>query len=369
MADEPVALPGGLNVLIRDRGDRARAEPPPLPLPESRNDNDPVPPAAPATHARSSAIEDQDHATGDSPPPRRARGAWASGLFATVALAAACIALAAPSLRPVLVAHAPTVLGTDAAGKLTDVLTPENPTDRDVAALIPRVAGLESEMLRLRLDIRQLDRRLIETGSAVRENRTELAGAARAAQDAGQRMTQIEAAGQVLAARVRAAALLAAATRLRRDVDTGSPLSEGVALMDLNGPYPEPIALAVDTLRDLPEGVATIRDLAIAFEALDQSIAATLGQDGSSWSRLRALFGGADDPQASFLQRLRLLAAEGRMAEVATLLTHSPWRGQAETWVKSAGERTEAARAAQAISAYAVTEAHATRQTAGTETR
>jgi hypothetical protein len=71
------------------------------------------------------------------------------------------------------------------------------------------------------------------------------------------------------------------------------------------------------------------------------------------------LFSGAEDPRLSFLQRVRQMAAEGRMTEVATLLAHSPWQAEAATWIARAQERTEATRAAQAISAYAVAEARA----------
>jgi hypothetical protein len=296
------------------------------------------------------------------PTPPRARGLWLNAFFALVALGAAAVALTAPSLRPVLVQQIPAMLPDgfgDTSTRLADLMTPESQADRDIAALIPRVAGLEAELLRLRLEIRQLDRRLAESGALWRESQQAVAGVVALTAESAERIDRMDRAGQVLTARVRAAAVLAAATRLRRDLDIGGPLAEGVALMDLNAPYPEPIARAVDTLRGTPNGVTTIRDLAIAYEALDQSIAVSLGEDGSGWSRLRALFSGAEDPRLSFLQRVRQMAAEGRMTEVATLLAHSPWQAEAATWIARAQERTEATRAAQAISAYAVAEARA----------
>ena len=38
---------------------------------------------------------------------------------------------------------------------------------------------------------------------------------------------------------------------------------DSVALLDLNGPYPAPVAAAMDTLRRHPDGVVTMRDLAL----------------------------------------------------------------------------------------------------------
>ena len=377
LADQPTDL----TVLVRERNSRSRAE-------ASRNTdtapaaNDAGSTVAPRAEGRplpdkddgrAAPPEQHDAVAPDGPPPPppaavappappRARGLGLNAFFAIVALGAAAVALTAPSLRPVLVQQVPALLPDgfgDASTRLAELLTPESQADRDIAALLPRVAGLESELLRLRLEIRQLDRRLAESGALGRENQQAVADIAALTAETARRVERMDSAGQVLTARVRAAAVLAAATRLRRDLDTGTALAEGVALMDLNAPYPEPVARAVETLRGMPNGVTTIRDLAIAYETLDQSIAASLGQDGSGWSRLRALFGGEEDPRLSFLQRVRQMATEGRMTEVATLLAHSPWQAEAAPWIARARERTEATRAAQTISAYAVAEARA----------
>lgn len=393
-----------VNILVRNRNDpaqaEARAEPPAPTTPqgppahhgppsksptagadktsdsdkagEQCNANDTIDGATRAGGVTDTAVAEparsDTSSSADAPlsmPAPHARGLWLNGLFACVALGAAAIALTAPSLRPMLVQQAPAVLPAgwgDASVGLANILTPETQTDRDVTALLSRVSGLEAEVLRLRLDIRQLDRRLVEAGTIARDDRRDIAGITRITEESGQRINRIEQAGQVLAERVRAATLLAAATRLRRDVDAGTALTEGVALMDLNNPYPETVAQAVETLRRMPAGVTTMRDLAIEYETLDQAIAASLGQDGSGWSRLRALFGGAEDPRLSFLERVRQMAAEGRMAEVATLLAHSPWKTESGAWVGRVRDRTEAARATQAISAYAIAQARTTNQ-------
>lgn len=364
LADQP----SDLSVLVRERNSRASA------------DSGAAPETPPSDTIRSAASRSEprlapEFGVGGTVPPDvtpaavppaapRARGMWLNAFFALVALGAAAVALTAPSLRPVLVQQVPALLPDgfgDASVRLADLMTPESQTDRDLAALVPRVASLEAELLRMRLEIRQLDRRLVESGALWRNSQQAVAGAVELTAESARRMDRMESAGQALTARVRAAAVLAAATRLRRDLDTGAPLADGVALLDLNGPYPEPVAQAIETLRALPSGVTTIRDLAIEYEALDQAIAASLGQDGSGWFRLRALFGGTEDPRMSFLQRVRQMAADGRMAEVATLLSHSPWQAESAPWITRARERTEATRAAQAISAYAVTEARASR--------
>lgn len=374
MADQP----SDLTVLVRERNDRARAEtrpdtvvpsndvgatrsprPDAKPLPEAGG-NGPVD----TTEPKVTGPEADPQAKGTLPPPAspRARGLWLNAFLALVALGAAAVALTAPSLRPILVQQVPAMLPdgfADASTRLADLMTPESQADRDIAALVPRVAGLEAELLRLRLEIRQLDRRLAESGALWRESQQAVAGVVALTAESAARVERMDRVGQALTARVRAAAILAAGTRLRRDLDTGGPLAEGVALMDLYAPYPEPVARAVETLRALPGGVTTIRDLAIAYESLDQSIAVALGEDGSGWSRLRALFGGTEDPRVSFLQRVRQMAAEGRMTEAATLLAHSPWQAEAAPWIAQARDRTEATRAAQTISAYAVAEARA----------
>jgi hypothetical protein len=298
------------------------------------------------------------HAAAAAPAPRR--GGWLAPFCAVIALAAAAVALAAPSLRPWLAEQSNASLG-DAAAPLARLLTPETAADRAIAELAPRLASLEAETLRLRLEVRQFDRRIAEVLDQTRDTQANSRAATRLVEDAVRRAESVEAASRALFARVRATALLAAVTRLRRDVDAGTSLEEAIALLDLNGPYPADVNEALSTLRQVATGVASMRDLALDYEAVDQAIAAEIGQDGSGWSRLRALFGSNDDPRVSFLQRLRQLAADGRMAEAASLLTHSPWRARAEAWIDRVEDRTEATLAARTIAAYAVAEVKASR--------
>lgn len=285
---------------------------------------------------------------------------WPQALCALLAVAGAVVALAAPSLRPVLVAQAPTVLGP-AAASLADVLTPETETDRALAELLPRVAGIEAEVMRLRMELGRLGQVAARADGGAAEAQRSAVAARAGVESSANRVAAIDADMQALSARVHATSLLAAATRLRRDIDAGAPLSDTVALLDLNGPYPAPVAAAMDTLRRYPDGVVTMRDLAVEFEALDREIMAEIGQETASWWRFRALFGTPDDPRLSFLERVRALAAEGRMADVATMLGNSPWRVQAERWISQAHQRTAAARSAQVIAAYSLAQAQAAR--------
>lgn len=285
---------------------------------------------------------------------------WPQALCALVALAGAVVALAAPSLRPVLVAQAPAVLGP-AAASLAEVLTPETETDRALAELQPRIAGIEAEVMRLRMELGRLGQLAARADGGAAEAQRAAAVARAGTESSASRVAAIDADMQALSARVHATSLLAAATRLRRDIDAGAPLSDTVALLDLNGPYPAPVAAAMDTLRRYPDGVVTMRDLAVEFEALDREIMAEIGLETASWWRFRALFGTPDDPRLSFLERVRALAAEGRMAEVATMLGNSPWRSQAERWIGQAHQRTAAARSAQVIAAYSLAQAQAAR--------
>jgi len=340
----------GLDVLEREHSSTTRAtaaivRPVVAVPPETRNDG--------ATIA-------EPLGTDSAAPMPRPRVSWVSVVCAFVAVVGAVVALTAPSLRPALVAQtAPWFSGAGVG--LADLLTPETPTDRLVTDLLPRVAAIEADIQRLRMEFGRLNQHGIDADARSRQAQRDSMAALGAAQDAIRRSQEITSAAEILSQRVHATTLLAATTRLRRDIDAGTPLAETVVLLDLSGPYPAPVAAAVDVLRHHPDGVASMRDLAVGFEALDQAILAELGQDGSTWWRFRSLFGTRDDPRLSFLDQARALATEGRMAEVATLLTHSPWNEQASAWIGQASRRTDVVRATQVIAAYAVQQARAAR--------
>ncbi len=353
MADDP----RDLNVLLRERSTRDTDVPPVRPvfiMPGS----DQEPAAAPRPAAAATRASDDT----DDTAPRTRRGAtWLNALLALVAVGGAVVALTAPSLRPVLVERAPAVLGQSVSAVLADVLTPESLADRAVADMLPRMIALEAEVLRLRMEIGNLTQLAVRADARATENEYAVGGTQAAAADAVRRVGQLETAAQALTDRVSAATLLAAATRLRRDIDGGGALADTIALLELNGPYPAAVATAIATLRATPDGVPSMRDLAVAYHALDQAISAEIGLDGSPWWRIRSLFGSSEDPRLSFLERARTMAADGRMTEVATMFTHSPWRDQAASWIERVAERTAAVRAAQAITSHALTLAQSVR--------
>lgn len=354
--------PRDLNVLLRERSPHLADQPPtrpPFAVPESDRDAAGSPPS---DDAATRSHRDTDDAT-----RRPRRGAtWLNALLALVALGGAVVALTAPSLRPLLVEQAPAVLGDAASGSLADILTPENPTDRAVADMLPRMAALEADVMRLRMEIGNLTQLALRADTRAIENERAATAAQASSADAVDRVTRIETAAQALTERVHAATLLAAATRLRRDIDAGGPLADTIALLDFNGPFPATVATAIETLRRTPDGVATMRELALGYEALDQAISAEIGLEGSAWWRIRTIFGSPDDPRLSFVERARAMAADGRMAEVATLFAHSPWREQAAPWIDRVVERTEAVRAAQTVTALALTRAQSARPQTGT---
>jgi hypothetical protein len=358
MADNPTEL----DVIVRERALAREGRPAePKPIPGWTGVDRPAPrdPASPTEAPRPVT------------PPRAARsrpGLIFHLILALLALVGAAIALAAPALRPWLLATAPGVMGV-APDRVAAILRPETDADRALADLLPRIAAIETEFLRARLETRALERRLLDSIDAGRETRERAAAALEASARAEQAVADLTRDSSSLERRLRASNLMTATLRLRRDLDTGAPLADGVALLTLLGGFPPDVTRAIATLRDMPDGVASMRDLALGFEALDQAIAADIGQDASGWSRLRALFSGGDDPRLSFLRRARDLASEGRMTEVATLLTHSPWRAQTRDWVDRVAARNEASLAVRTLGAYALAQAAAAHDKPGVERR
>ena len=301
----------------------------------------------------------------EAPSPQR-RGNRLFGVLAVVSIAAAGISLTAPALRPELAHLSAAWFGAE--NPVTAWLLPPPPpvdVERDLAALIPRVAQLEAGLRGVTGDLRRMDARLAEAGSTLHEGLGSLDSIARMAQDALRRTEGIEAASQDLTNRIRAASLMALATRLRRDVDVGAPLAENALLLSLYGPYPPAIERAIEDLMRMPDGALTMRDLAVGFEALEARIQAVTGLDSSwsarGWNRVRSLFGAAPtDLEAAIGERLHVLATEGRFTEAADLLERSPWKELGAVWLGQVRDRASAARAAQLVMAHAVAVARAT---------
>jgi hypothetical protein len=242
--------------------------------------------------------------------------------------------------------------------------------ERELAALLPRVVQLESTLLGVAGELRKLDARLSEAGSTLHEGLGSLEGVARSADEALRRTAAVELASRDLAARVRAATLLALATRLRRDVDVGAPLAEDALLLSLHGPYPPAVERAVEGLARLPDGTLTMRDLAVGYEVLEARIQARADLDLSwparGWGRVSWLFGsGPADTEAAIAERLHVLAADGRFNETADLLERSLWKDLGAAWIGQVRDRARAVLDAQVVTAHAAAISRAAQAGAG----
>ncbi len=291
--------------------------------------------------------------------PGRTRGSLLAAGCAVIALAAACVTLAAPQLRPIVIAESNSLLGS--GNPVAGWLTEDDAARRDLAALLPRIADLDTDVRAMRARLTQVETRLAETATQLHEGLGSIETIARTAEESNLRVRRIDEASQVLTARIRAAILVSAAARLRRDVDTGIPLDETIGMLTPNGPFPEPVAQAVQTVRQSRDGVPTMRDLGLGYEALEARIVAQTAQtQPQGFGRVWAWFAGrGPDPVATVLDRLHMLAAEGRFSEAATLLERSPWRQDAAEWIAQARARTSTVQAVRTITAYAVEQVQA----------
>jgi len=125
--------------------------------------------------------------------------------------------------------------------------------------------------------------------------------------------------------------------------------------------HPTPVATAVQALQQARDGVATMRDLGLGYEALEARIIANTAQaQPQGFGRVWAWFAGrGPDPIATVIDRLHLLATEGRFSEAATLLDRSPWRDDAAEWIAQVRARTTTIQAVRTITAYAVDQVQA----------
>jgi hypothetical protein len=182
---------------------------------------------------------------------------------------------------------------------------------------------------------------------------------ARSVDDLARDTKDLGAATASLDRRVRATGLLTLALRLRRDVDAGLPIGRDVSALVANGPYPQPIDRALQALRTVSDGTPTMRDLADEFDSVLARIASRTNNGSSwasrGWTSVAALFGrGAPAGDDSQIQRLRLLAADGRFSEAADELAASRHADLAADWVARVRARATAVVAAQALLTYSL---------------
>jgi len=297
---------------------------------------------------------------GAAPEKPRRRGHAVPVTCAGLAVAAACVALAAPGLRPGAAELSAGWLGTDS--KVTRLLAPpERPnSDGQLALVLTRLAALEASTRLLGAGLRSVDIRLSETSAIVQDASRVAATAAAQASDALRKANSATEAERALALDTRAIALLAITTKLRRDIDAGASLAEAASLLVHYAPFPPPAAQAVEEVTALQDGVPAMRDLALGFEALDARIKA-LAESQAAWSPLAWLrmrqSSGLDAASPPTLERLRVLAGDGRFSEAATLMERSPWRELGAAWTDQVRDRTRAVRAIQTLTAYAIGEA------------
>lgn len=291
--------------------------------------------------------------------PRRRRHA-VPVMCAGLAIAAAFVALAAPGLRPGAAELSAGWLGTDS--KLTRLLAPpERPnSEGELALVLTRLAALEASTRLLGAGLRNVDTRLSETSTIVQDASRVAATAAAQASDALRRANSATEAERALALDTRAIALLAITTKLRRDIDAGASLTDAVSLLVHYAPFPPPAAQAVEEVAALQDGVPAMRDLALGFEALDARIKASAESQAAwsplAWLRMRPS-SSLDAMSAPTLERLRVLAGDGRFSEAAALMERSPWKELGAAWTDQVRDRTRAVRAIQTLTAYAIGEA------------
>lgn len=347
-----------------------------------------------------------------APARARRRGGMFSALCALLSLAGAGVALTAPTLRPQAFDLARIWLGDDSpalrylASPASDMAqsmavppgypaasVPSSASPGGAASVqVASLAAVRAELiatLRLELDTvrraaaEQADR-LKSVGASVQSVQGEAvsargdaraatgaaaaaaSAAARAQADAARaqeaaaraldgtrdRFDRLDAQVATFDARVRATGLVVTAGQLRRDIEAGAPLSDDLVAIGSSGPVPAPVQQALDQLSRAERGVPTSRDLAVGFETLDADIAAHRGGQGS-WTSLGGLFGSGSSQRES-LDRVRVLATEGRFSEVADMLERSDWAELSKRWIAQVRLHSDAAIAGQLIMAHAL---------------
>lgn len=269
-------------------------------------------------------------------------------------VAAACVTLTAPVFRPWLAAALSDAMGPDFGP--VQWLTPPPPEAPPIDPTPLRlIAALRADVTALGRDIRAIDTRLTALDTADR-NAIQTLNAAIG--DLTRSTEQFDATARKLSAQSHAAGLIALAARLQRDLDVGAPLSAAVEALRANGPYPPAIETALGQLARTVDGVPTMRDLLIGFEALATHIAAgAVGDQGwaeRGWARLTSLAGGTAESEPPRLEQLRRLTAAGRFNEAATLFAQTPWAGLAAEWIARVHRRADAAIAVRAVASYAL---------------
>lgn len=307
------------------------------------------------------AAKPQDQAA----PERQRGGRWLVLFCALVALIAAAVSLAAPTLRPVIADAANAWFGEGNA--VSRVLAPSPAIEAGW-----RVAR-EQAMQALNAHLAEYDariERLVAAQQATNADVTRAVAALKADHAAGETLARavdrlseqtrdLGAVTLALDGRVRATGLLTLALRLRRDVDAGLPISRDVAALASVGPFPAGIDRALQQLRRMGDAAPTMRDLADEFDVVVARLAARSDAATSwasrGWSRVTTLFGGvASTGNAKLVEQLRALARDGRFSEAADAIEASNDADVGADWITRVRARATAVVATQALLSYSL---------------
>jgi hypothetical protein len=301
------------------------------------------------------------------PPAREHRrgGRLFSAFCALLALIAAAIALAAPTLRPEIAAAANAWFGK--GNPVSRLIAP--PAEFDAGwrqareeAMVAMNAHLTDFTARFdRLDAAQQATAddVARAVADMRANRAASDTLVRAVDDLSRQTQALHATAAAIDGRVRAAGLLTLSLRLRRDVDAGLPIGRDVSALAAAGPYPAAIERALQQLRRINDSAPTMRDLADEFDRVMAQLTARNAAGASwasrGWSRMAAVFGGgAPAGDTGVVEHLRALAMDGRFTEAADEITASGDADLGAAWVARVRIRATAVVATQALLTYSL---------------
>lgn len=300
-------------------------------------------------------------------PGRRSGGRWFPALCAVVAVIAAVVTLAAPTLRPAIVGATDAWLGS--GNMVSRMLMPSPEADagwrmareQAMQVLNGRLAEYNARLDQMSAAQQAANADVTRAVAALQADHAGNETLARTVDALSQQTRELRSATLALDGQSRAVGLLTLSLRLRRDVDAGLPVGHDYAALAATGPYPATVDRALQQLRHLDGGVPTMRDLADEFDLVMASVVARSNAEaswaGRSWARVSGLFGGDGVPsgKAELVTHLRALATDGRFSEAAEQLMTSNDADLATEWAARVRARATAVIAAQVLLNYALT--------------
>jgi hypothetical protein len=298
-------------------------------------------------------------------PKRRRGGRWFPAFCALLALLAAAVALAAPTLRPVIATAADTWFG---GGNLVSRMLAPSPAleagwrqarEEAMQALNAHLADYTARIDRLATAQQATAADVARAAADLRADHTTSEALSRAVDELSRQTKELRQVTAGVDGRVRATGLLTLALRLRRDVDAGLPIGRDVSALAVAGPYPAAIDRSLQQLRHINNGVPTMRDLADEFDGVMARLSArsdaTTSWASRGWTRLGMLFGGTVPAGgARFIDHLRALASDGRFSEAADEIQASTDSDLGAAWIARVRARATAVVAIQALLAYSL---------------